>query len=374
MTSHNLHIGPAQDMSIIPDKSVHLVVTSPPYPMIEMWDDIMSCQNPQIKEALNDHNGSLSFELMHKELDKVWSEVSRVVIPGGYVCINIGDATRTLNDNFALYPNHSRIISYFVSNGFTNLPNLLWRKQTNAPNKFMGSGMMPAGAYVTLEHEWILIFRKNGKRTFKSVEEKLKRRESSFFWEERNVWFSDIWDIKGVKQKLINSQTRERSAAYPLEIPYRLINMYSLQGDTVLDPFMGTGTTTIASIICNRNSIGYEIDETFAEGIIENIVSLSIPAMNKMIQQRVEDHKIFIERRLSEGKEIKHRNDNLNIPVVTSQERDIKFSFVSNIEFIDNLNISVSYNSTLPQSPILNSAGVHIKDKSPKCSQTSLQF
>lgn len=374
MTSHNIHIGPAQNMSRIPDNSVHLVVTSPPYPMIEMWDEIMSDQNPEIRTALNDNNGALAFELMHQELDKVWGEVSRVIIPGGYVCINIGDATRTLNENFALYPNHSRIISYFISNGYTNLPNILWRKQTNAPNKFMGSGMMPAGAYVTLEHEWILIFRKNGKRTFKNAEDKLKRRESSFFWEERNVWFSDMWDIKGVKQKLSNSESRERSAAYPLEIPYRLVNMYSLQGDTVLDPFMGTGTTAIASIICNRNSIGYEIDETFADGIIENIVSLSIPAMNKIIEQRIEGHKLFIENRLAEDKEIKHRNDNLNVPVVTSQETDISLSFISNVDFLDNRNISVSYASAPPLATTVNTSKVQPKSKSAQHSQTSLQF
>ena len=87
--------------------------------------------------------------------------------------------------------------------GFINLPNILWHKTTNAPNKFMGSGMLPCGAYVTLEHEWILIFRKGGKRVYKKTEEKEIRRDSSFFWEERNIWFSDIWEIKGVKQPLI---------------------------------------------------------------------------------------------------------------------------------------------------------------------------
>lgn len=159
-TTHKLFLGKSQDLSKIPDSSVQLVVTSPPYPMIEMWDDIMSQQNPQINGALQDYNGNLAFELMHKELDLVWNEVKRVLIPGGIACVNIGDATRTLNGNFALYPNHARILSYFISNGFVNLPNIIWRKQTNAPNKFMGSGMLPAGAYVTLEHEWILIFRK----------------------------------------------------------------------------------------------------------------------------------------------------------------------------------------------------------------------
>src|ERR1035438_3159780 len=145
---HNIIIDRAQKMDSIATNSIELVVTSPPYPMIEMWDDIMTKQNPEIYEALNKNNGRLAFELMHQELDKVWSEVNRVLIPGGFACINIGDATRTIDKEFALYPNHSRIISSFLKLGLTNLPNILWRKQTNAPNKFMGAGMLPSGAYV----------------------------------------------------------------------------------------------------------------------------------------------------------------------------------------------------------------------------------
>jgi DNA modification methylase len=164
-TTHQIIIGAAQKMEQLSDNSIELVVTSPPYPMIEMWDEIMSNQNPEIKTALSSGDGPMAFELMHCELDKIWAEVDRVLIPGGFACINIGDSTRTINGEFALYPSHSRIISAFQKLGLANLPNILWRKQTNAPNKFMGSGMLPSGAYVTLEHEWILIFRKGGKTT-----------------------------------------------------------------------------------------------------------------------------------------------------------------------------------------------------------------
>lgn len=254
-------------MGCIEDESVDLVVTSPPYPMIEMWDNIMSLQNPLIKEALSD-NPSDAFEMMHQELDKVWRECYRILKDGGMMCINIGDATRTINKQFQLYNNHTRIVDACLSIGFTNLPNIIWRKQTNAPNKFMGSGMLPCGAYVTLEHEWILVFRKGGKRDYKQANDKQLRRQSSFFWEERNKWFSDLWEIKGVKQHISNSQTRERNASYPIEIPYRLINMYSQQGDTVLDPFLGMGTTTIAAMMSQRNSIGVEIDANLLPSII----------------------------------------------------------------------------------------------------------
>ena len=103
--------------------------------------------------------------------------------------------------------------------------------------------MYPGGAYVTLEHEYILILRKNGKRKFTTQPEKQNRRESAYFWEERNIWFSDIWDLKGIRQDIQQKDIRTRSAAFPFELAYRLINMYSVFGDTILDPFLGTGTT-----------------------------------------------------------------------------------------------------------------------------------
>lgn len=370
-TKHKLIIGAAQNMSQIKDSSIELVVTSPPYPMIEMWDEIMAKQNPAIQAALDNNDGAKAFELMHLELDKVWCEVERVLIPGGFACINIGDATRTINNEFALYPSHSRIISAFQKLGVPNLPNILWRKQTNAPNKFMGSGMLPSGAYVTLEHEWILIFRKGGKRQFKTEPEKLKRKESSFFWEERNTWFSDLWDLKGTKQKIDNSETRKRSAAYPFELPYRLINMYSLQGDTVLDPFLGTGTTTLAAIASNRNSIGFEIDPLFLNIIIDNLESTPVLFYNSTIQNRIDQHVNFINGRNADIKksEIRHFNNNLKLPVITSQETDIKFLFVSNVYKDDFNTIVANYSEEVKQN-----SQVNLVEKSKKPIQASIDF
>ncbi|WP_439699063.1 DNA-methyltransferase [Mucilaginibacter sp. AW1-7] len=334
VTRHRVLVGLAHEqMADLAAHSVNLVVTSPPYPMIEMWDQIMASQNEAIAKSQANNDGPLSFELMHQELDKIWEQVERVLSPGGFACINIGDATRTINENFSLYNSHSRIISAFIKLGFNNMPNIIWRKQTNAPNKFMGSGMLPAGAYVTLEHEWILIFRKGGKRVFKTEIEKQLRRESAFFWEERNTWFSDLWDLKGVKQKLDSPDTRTRSAAYPFEIPYRLINMYSVKGDTVLDPFLGTGTTTLTAMAAGRNSIGVEIDQSFLP-IIEDNIERSVPEqLNRYIINRIENHKNFITiRNLDEdSNEIKHFNDNLNLPVMTSQETGMKLCFVDEI-------------------------------------------
>ena len=294
MTEHEIIIGNSNNMKAIPDGTVNLIVTSPPYPMIEMWDEMFSSQYPAIRNDLDSGNGMAAFKKMHEVLNAVWQECDRVLADNGFVCINIGDATRTINDNFQLYSNHTQVINKFMSMGYCVLPDIHWRKQTNAPNKFMGSGMFPAGAYVTYEHEYILVFRKGGKRVFKG-DDKALRQKSAFFWEERNVWFSDLWDIKGISQIITTANaSRYRSAAFPFEIPYRLINMYSVEGDTVLDPFAGLGTTTLAAIASNRNSIGVEIDEDIATIAIENISGM-VSGLNQVIDKRLEAHKAFIE-------------------------------------------------------------------------------
>ena len=302
----NIFFKTAQYMSEINDESIDLVVTSPPYPMIEMWDGIMAKQNPDIQEAFDLNEPKSFFELMHQELDKVWQECWRVLKDGSFLCINIGDATRTINGEFALYNNNTRIIQACEKLGFINLPNILWRKATNAPNKFMGSGMLPCGAYVTLEHEWILIFRKGGKRVYKTTDAKESIRDSSFFWEDRNVWFSDMWEIKGVKQNINKAPSRERNASYPLEIPYRLINMYSQKGDVVLDPFMGLGTTSIAAIITERNSIGYEIDPLLKPFLKDILSSIDISQANALLYNRLKRHLDFVEERIKQKKEVKY--------------------------------------------------------------------
>lgn len=353
-SQHTIYFSKSQEMSQINDNSVDLVITSPPYPMIEMWDEIMSSQNPLIKKAFNESQPELAFELMHKELDAVWKECYRVVKDGGFICINIGDATRTIDGEFRLYNNHSRITQYCTSLGLTNLPNIIWRKQTNAPNKFMGSGMLPCGAYITLEHEYILIFRKGSKRNYKNAEQKADRRESSYFWEERNVWFSDLWDLKGTKQKIANTSTRDRSAAYPFEIPYRLINMYSQRGDVVLDPFLGTGTTTQAAMLLGRDSIGYEIDENMLQVIQSNIKSMSVEDMNKIIKARFDKHIEFVEERTKTKGGLRYTNEHLNCSVMTAQELDIRFNYVHSINQLHNSPVlfEATYKPLHPNTPL----------------------
>lgn len=332
---HTIYSNAAQNMSKLSDKSVDIVVTSPPYPMIEMWDDIMSNQNPDIKKAFETNKPRQAFELMHQELDKVWAECWRVLKEGSFLCINIGDATRTIDGEFALYNNNTRIIQACEKLGFINLPNILWRKTTNAPNKFMGSGMLPCGAYVTLEHEWILIFRKGSKRAYKKADEKAARRDSSFFWEERNVWFSDIWEIKGVKQTIDNAPSRDRNASYPIELPLRLINMYSQKGDVVLDPFMGLGTTAIASILSERNSVGFEIDPLLKPLLKDILGSVDILKANALIHDRYKKHLAFVDDRIKQKKEVKYNNVHLGCKVMTGQETDLTFHYIDDVQLVD---------------------------------------
>jgi len=333
-TEHRVVTGDSRSLSKIDDDSVELVVTSPPYPMIEMWDDLFSELNSEVAEHLENGDGKAAFARMHEELERVWKEVSRVLVDGGIACINIGDATRKIDDSFRVFQNHSRIINAFEDLGFEPLPEILWRKPVNSGAKFMGSGMLPPNAYVTLEHEYILVFR-NGKdsRSFEPGSE--RRYNSAYFWEERNQWFSDVWmDIKGELQKLKQSELRERSAAYPFEIPYRLVNMYSVYGDTVLDPFWGTGTTSIAAAVAGRNSIGYELDEEFIQ-LFEERVEQVPEYSRQVIKERLDNHKEFVEERLSEGEDFKYNADNYEFPVITKQEKPIQFYSVSGTNKID---------------------------------------
>lgn len=341
-TNHRIEFADSRSLKTIENESVNLVVTSPPYPMIEMWDMLFTSLNPQIGDSLDRFDGLRAFELMNQELDKIWDDLGRVVKENGFVCVNVGDATRKIGDQFQLYSNHSRIISKFISLGFHPLPIALWKKSTNSPNKFMGSGMLPAGAYITLEHEYILVFRKGEKREFNTIDEKKLRNQSAFFWEERNRWFSDSWEFKGAKQATKKENVRERNAAYPFELPYRLINMYSVKGDTVLDPFLGTGTTTFAAMASERNSIGIEYDKNFYSLISDGLKDLRETA-NSIITKRLEDHMLFCEEYQKEKGPIKYKNVCFGFPVITRLEKSLDLKHISGINFTELKNIIVEY-------------------------------
>ncbi len=243
-----VHAGDARQMEAVADACVHLVVTSPPYPMIPQWD------------ALFARLGATSFQEMHDVLGEVWAQCARVLVPGGLIAINIGDALRTVDGTFALWPNHAEVLLRVRALGLTALPYLLWKKPMNRPNAFLGSGFLPPNAYVTLDCEPILLFRKGSLRRLARNDP--ARTRSRFSRAERDRWFSQVWaDVRAERQ----GPEGRRSAAFPPEIPRRLIRMFSVEGETVLDPFAGTGTTLWTAAALGREAIGFEVDALRAE-------------------------------------------------------------------------------------------------------------
>lgn len=334
-TKHRIIACDSRDThKIIDDKTVALVVTSPPYPMIDMWDECFSDESEEVRRALTEDRFEDAFEEMHLVLDRAWEEVDRVLIDGGVVCINIGDATKNCNGQFKLFSNHTRIINKFLSMGYDVLPDIHWHKPTNAPNKFMGSGMYPPCAYVTYEHEYILVFRKGGNRKFDNNEKQV-RHKSAYFWEERNVWFSDLWELNGISQKLRKGVSRARSAAFPFELSYRLINMYSIKDDLVYDPFSGTGTVEKAAMAAERNSISVDIDEELCKQAIFDAIQSSME-LNAYTLDRISRHIEFINS-LPEDKKVKlYNNLNHSFQVKTRQETELYINVLSSIQLVDN--------------------------------------
>jgi site-specific DNA-methyltransferase (adenine-specific) len=324
-TEHRVVQGDARALGLS-DDSVELVVTSPPYPMIELWDDTFGALSDDAARALEAGEGDAAFDAMHRVLDAVWDEVVRVLDDGGIACINVGDATRSIGGDFARYPNGARIERALRERGLTPLPSIRWRKPTNGPTKFMGSGTLPTNAYVTHEHEQILVFRNGGTRSFPSGDD--DRYESAFFWEERNRWFSDLWsDLPGTDQAL-EDEARERAAAYPLAVPYRLVAMYSVYEDTVLDPFWGTGTTSLAAIAQARNSVGVDRDAGLVALGEDRLQSAALEHSREWCTRRLERH----ERFLAEREEApKYEATHYDTRVVTAAEQDLRLYTVADL-------------------------------------------
>ena len=248
-TTHVLHLGDARDLSWIPDATVHLVVTSPPYWTLKEYRD-----HPDQLGHVED------YEAFHKQLERVWMHCFRALVPGGRLVCVVGDVclSRREHGRHVVMPLHADIIVRARKIGFDNLNPIIWHKISNANyevengSSFLGKPYEP-NAIIKNDIEFILMLRKPG--GYRKPTEQ-QRRSSRLTKEEHHEWFRQIWTLPG-------ASTREHPAPYPVDLAYRLVRMFSFTCDTVLDPFLGTGSTTLASIRSGRNSIGNELDPAY---------------------------------------------------------------------------------------------------------------
>lgn len=251
-TVHRLHQGDARDLSWLPDGSVHLVVTSPPY-----WTLKEYAENERQMGAIADYDRFLD------ELDRVWAECFRVLAPGGRICCVVGDVCvpRKRSGRHYVMPLHADIQVRARGLGLDCLTPILWHKIANGVTEAEGNGAgfygkpYQPGAVVKNDIEYILFMRKGG--TYRSPDP-LQKALSVLTKIEMQAWWRSIWtDIKGA------STRGGHPAPYPIELAERLIRMFSFAGDTVLDPFAGTASTSLAALGAGRNSIGNEIEGTY---------------------------------------------------------------------------------------------------------------
>jgi len=248
-TTHKLINGDARDLSFIPDESVHLVVTSPPY-----WNLKKYNENPNQMGHIQDYEAFLA------DLRKVWTHVLRVLVPGGRLVCVVGDVcvARRRFGRHLVFPLHADICVICRQIGFDNLNPIIWHKIANASyevqngSKFLGKPYEP-NAIIKNDMEFILMQRKPG--GYRQPSDR-QRRESMIDKKDFGRWFQQIWNIPGASLK-------NHPAPFPLEVAVRLVRMFSFVGDTVLDPFSGTGTTMVAALKYQRNSIGVEIDPEY---------------------------------------------------------------------------------------------------------------
>jgi len=250
-TSHSIYHGDARDMSGVEPQSVQLVLTSPPY-----WT---------LKEY-RDSEGQLGhvedYDQFLQELDKVWKQCLQGLVPGGRLICVVGDVCLSRRENsgrHTVVPLHSSIQEHCRKLGFDNLAPIIWHKISNAvyevegASSFLGKPYEP-NSVIKNDIEFILMERKPGGYRAPDISTKVLSVISA---ENHKKWFQQIWS--GVT----GASTKQHPAPYPLELAERLVRMFSFVGDTVLDPFMGTGTTTVTAAKWGRNSIGFEIDRHY---------------------------------------------------------------------------------------------------------------
>lgn len=264
-TSHQLALGDARDLASLPDESVHLVVTSPPY-----WT---------LKEYVGSRGqlGDIEdYEEFLAELDKAWKECARVLVPGGRICCVVGDVCvpRKRHGKHFVVPLHADIQVRARSMNLDVLTPILWHKIANGVTEAEGNGAGFYGkpyqpnAVVKNDIEYILFMRKGG--DYRKVGP-LQKALSMLTKQEMQSWWRSIWtDLRGA------STRNGHPAPYPPKLAERLIRMFSFAGDTVLDPFSGTGSTAIGAIEAGRNSISFDIEPAYIEMAQSNIEKVAL--------------------------------------------------------------------------------------------------
>lgn len=255
MTEHKIIFGDSRSLNQIEDKSVQLIITSPPY-----WQ--LKDYGTEDQIGFND-----SYEEYINNLNLVWKECNRVLADGCRLCINIGDqfARSVYYGRYKVIPIRTEIIRFCESLGMDYMGAIIWQKtttmNTSGGGAIMGSFPYPRNGILKMDYEFILLFKKLGKPPKPTPEQKASSKMTKEEW---NRYFSSHWNFNGVKQL-------GHIAMFPEELPKRLIKMFSFVGETVLDPFAGSGTTSLAAKHLGRNSIGYEINKEFAPVIREKL-------------------------------------------------------------------------------------------------------
>lgn len=256
-TCHRLVRADARDLSFLADESVHLAVTSPPY-----WTLKRYREHPDQLGHVED------YEVFIAELSKVWRECYRVLVPGGRLVCVVGDVcqSRRKFGRHVVVPLHADIAVACRHIGFDNLNPIIWHKIANANyevnngTKFLGKPYEP-NAIIKNDIEFILMERKPGGYRKPTLEQ---RQLSRIDKKEHESWFRQFWNLTG-------ASTKNHPAPFPLELAYRLVRMFSFVGDTVLDPFSGTGTTMLAAMKAGRNSVGVEADPTYCKMAMQRL-------------------------------------------------------------------------------------------------------
>ena len=303
-TNHKIIHGDSRSMAEIADESVHLVITSPPY-----WQ--LKDYGTDTQIGFND-----SYEQYINHMNLVWKECHRVLQKGCRLCVNIGDqfARSIYYGRYKVIPIRTEIIKFCESVGFDYMGAIIWQKVTTTNTSggatIMGSFPHPRNGILKLDYEFILLFKKSGKpaKVAKEVKE-----QSKMTTEEWNTYFAGHWNFSGEKQS-------KHLAMFPEELPRRLIKMFSFVDDTVLDPFLGSGTTSLAAKNLNRHSIGYEINQDFLPIIEEKLGATQQAMFDDAEIEMIEQKKNAV----SFEKEIQHLPYIFKDPVSFDKKIDLK--------------------------------------------------